>query len=90
VRPNILNPLFAPITSLPGVGPRNVKLFEKLVGPHVVDLLWHLPSGLIDRSFSPLVMDAPEGAICTLTLKIHAHAPAPNPRRPCPRARRGW
>jgi len=82
VRPNILNPLFAPIDSLPGVGPRNVKLFEKLVGPHVVDLLWHLPSGLIDRSFSPLVMDAPEGAICTLTLKIHAHDPPPNPRRP--------
>ena len=51
MRPPILYPLFAPVTSLPGIGPRIGKLIEKLAGPILVDLLWHLPSGLVDRSY---------------------------------------
>jgi ATP-dependent DNA helicase RecG len=82
VRPNILNPLFASVTSIQGVGPRLGKLFEKLCGPQVADLLWHLPTGIIDRRFAPKVMEAPEGAICTLTLRIHGHEPSSGPRRP--------
>ncbi len=82
MRPNILNPLFASVTAIQGVGPRLGKLFEKLCGPHVVDLLWHLPTGIVDRRFAPKVMAAPEGAICTLTLRIHAHEPSDTPRRP--------
>jgi len=82
VRPQILFPLFAATSSLSGVGPRNAKLFEKLAGPHVADLLWHLPQGIIDRRFAPKVMEAPEGAICTLTLRIHKHIPPHNPRLP--------
>ncbi len=82
MRPNILNPLFASVTSIQGVGPRLGKLFEKLCGPQVADLLWHLPTGIIDRRFAPKVMEAPEGAICTLTLRIHGHEPSSGPRRP--------
>ncbi len=82
MRPQILFPLFAATSSLSGVGPRNAKLFEKLAGPHVADLLWHLPQGIIDRRFAPKVMEAPEGAICTLTLRIHKHIPPHNPRLP--------
>jgi ATP-dependent DNA helicase RecG len=82
LRPQILFPLFAATSSLPGVGPRNAKLFEKLAGPHVADLLWHLPQGIVDRRFAPKVMEAPEGAICTLTLRIHKHHPPHNPRLP--------
>ncbi|MCK6453867.1 MAG: ATP-dependent DNA helicase RecG [Alphaproteobacteria bacterium] len=82
MRPPILFPLFANVSALPGIGPRNAKLFEKLAGPHVVDLLWHLPTGLIDRRFAPKVMEAPEGAVCTLTLRIHKHEPPGTPRRP--------
>ena len=82
MRPQILFPLFAATSSLPGVGPRNAKLFEKLAGEHVADLLWHLPVGIIDRRFAPQVMQAPEGAICTLTLRIHKHKPPHNPRLP--------
>ena len=44
MRPQSLTPLFAQVTSLPGIGPRLGKLVEKLAGPLVVDLLWHLPS----------------------------------------------
>jgi len=68
VRPQILFPLFAQVTSLPGIGPRFGKLLEGLCGPHVADLLWHRPSALIDRSFHPKVKDAPAGKIATITV----------------------
>jgi ATP-dependent DNA helicase RecG len=73
MRPEILNPLFASVTSLPGVGPRLGKLVEHLAGPCVVDLLWHLPGGIIDRSFTPKVRDAPAGVIATIKVIVDAH-----------------
>lgn len=82
MRPEILNPLFAEVTALPGLGPRLGKLVEKLAGPHVVDLCWHLPSGLIDRRFTPKVAEAPEGGIATLTVRVDKHFPSPNRRLP--------
>ena len=82
MRPEILFPLFAPVTTLPGVGPRLGKLFERLAGPHVVSLLWHLPSGIIDRRFAPKIADAPPGVVATLTVTVDAHVPAPSPRQP--------
>ena len=69
-RPEILFPLFAPVTALGGVGPRIGKLIEKLAGAHVVDLLWHLPSGLIDRRFAPTIAQAPNGAVATITVRV--------------------
>ncbi len=82
MRPEILFPLFALVTSLPGVGPRIGKLMETLVGPQTVDLLWHLPSGLIDRRFAPKLVDAPPGRIATLTVTVDAHEPPRVKRRP--------
>jgi ATP-dependent DNA helicase RecG len=83
MRPEILFPLFAPLTSLPGIGPRLAPLFERAAqGPHVVDLLWHLPSGLIDRRFTPKVADAPAGVIATLVVQIDAHLAPRTPRLP--------
>jgi ATP-dependent DNA helicase RecG len=75
LRPEVLFPLFAPITSLSGVGPRLGVLIERLVGPAIVDLLWHLPSGLVDRRFAPKVREAPAGAIATLRVRVDAHLP---------------
>jgi ATP-dependent DNA helicase RecG len=77
LRPAVLFPLFAKVTTLPGIGPRLAKLVEKLAGENVVNLLWHLPIGLLDRRFSPKVGDAPPGKIATLTVEILAHAPPP-------------
>jgi len=82
MRPDLLNPLFAPVTSLPGVGPRLAPLYEKLAGGKVVDLLWHLPSGVIDRRFSPKVAEAPDGKVATLVLRVDAHFPSDTPKRP--------
>ena len=54
--PIVLNPLFASLTSLPGVGPKLEQLYARLLereAPRVVDLLFHLPSGVIDRRARP-------------------------------------
>jgi ATP-dependent DNA helicase RecG len=77
MRPQILFPLFAPVTSLQGVGPRFARLIEKAAGPQVVDLLWHLPSGLIDRRHAPKLAEAREGDVATLTVRVDKHFPPP-------------
>ena len=82
MRPEILFPLFAPITSISGIGPRFAVLFERLVGAHILDLCWHLPNGLIDRRYSPQIADAQPGRIATLIVRVLRHHPAPARGRP--------
>src|SRR6266478_6238930 len=54
MRPALLNPLFAPVTTLSGVGPKQDKLLRYLLGrdatPRLVDLLLHLPASVIDQA----------------------------------------
>ncbi len=82
MRPEILFPLFKPVTSLPGVGPRLAKAIEAIAGSRVVDLYWHLPSGLIDRRYAPKVAEARPGGIATMTVRIERHIKPANPRLP--------
>ena len=82
MRPEILFPLFAPVTSLKGVGPRISRMIEGLAGSQVVDLLWHLPSGIIDRSFAPQLSEVPDGALVTVTVVIGEHLKPRNRRQP--------
>src|SRR4249919_4037537 len=49
MRPDILNPLFAEVETLPGVGPQVAKLLKKLDITRVVDLIYHWPTGVIER-----------------------------------------
>ena len=62
MRPSLLDPLFAPAATLPGVGPKNAKLFDRLLdrpqGARVVDLLFHLPQATLDRRARPKIADA--------------------------------
>ncbi len=50
MRPEILFPLFAPITSLKGVGPRVAPLLERVAGPIVRDVLWLQPHSIVRRT----------------------------------------
>lgn len=88
MRPALLNPLFAPVTSLPGVGPRQDKLFRYLLGrdetPRLVDLLLHLPVSVIDRRARPKVRDAIPGHVVTLEVTVDRHRPAPPGRSRAP------
>jgi len=80
VRPAILDPLFAPVTALPGIGAQLAKLFERLAGPLVVDLLWHLPSGIVDRRASPPIKEFQRDQIVTIAVRVEAHQPGRGPR----------
>ncbi len=82
MRPQILFPLFADIATLPGIGPKTAKLVENLAGPKVVDLLWHLPNGLIDRRFSPTLATAPPGRVATVTVRVDGHIAPTSKRAP--------
>lgn len=88
MRPALLNPLFAPVTSLAGVGPKQDKLFRYLLGrdetPRLVDLLLHLPASVIDRRARPKIRDAAQGAVVTLEVTVDRHRPPPprNARAP--------
>ncbi|MDA9423659.1 MULTISPECIES: ATP-dependent DNA helicase RecG [Bradyrhizobium] len=88
MRPSLLNPLFAPVTSLPGVGPKQDKLLRYLLSrnetPRLVDLLLHLPSQVIDRRARPKIRDAAVGTIVTLEVTVDRHRPPPprNARAP--------
>lgn len=73
-RPFILDPLFQRMTTLPGIGPRLAKLFEKLCGgDKVLDVLWHRPVDIVDRRFAPPVSAAPAGHIATFTVRVDGH-----------------
>ena len=78
-RPFVLDPLFQSTKAVSGVGPRLTKLFEKISITRVVDLLWHLPSGVIDRRYAPKIAQAAAGQIATLTVTVDEHAA---PRKP--------
>ena len=49
MRPDILNPIFAEVETLSGVGPQVAKLLKRLEITRIVDLLYHLPTGVIER-----------------------------------------
>ena len=87
MRPLVLNPLFASLTSLPGVGPKLEKLYAKLLdrdAPRVVDLLFHLPSGAIDRRARPKLNEVQPGQVVTVAVAVEEHRPAPRNRPRAP------
>ena len=63
------------MTTLSGIGPQLGRLVERAAGKLIVDLLWHLPSGFVDRRASPSVTQLENGSIVTLKLKIERHEP---------------
>ncbi len=62
MRPQILFPLFAEVTSLKGVGTKVAPLIQKLAGPLVRDVLFLAPVGVITRRRTQAA-DAVEGEI---------------------------
>src|SRR6185503_391502 len=86
MRPTVLNPLFAALTSLPGVGPKLEQLYRRLLGrddtaARVVDLLLHLPTGTIDRRARPKLREVVPDTVVTVAVSVDRHRPPP-PRRP--------
>ena len=86
MRPPVLNPLFASLSALPGIGPKLEKLFGRLFGrddepPRVIDLLFHLPTGFVDRRNQPKLSEVVPDTVVTVAVTIDRHRPPP-PNRP--------
>ena len=74
MRPEILFPLFAPSTSLKGVGPKVEPLVERLAGPLVRDLVLLAPSGVVERRQAKAA-EAQEGEAQIFLVRIDEHLP---------------
>ncbi|VAW23104.1 ATP-dependent DNA helicase RecG [hydrothermal vent metagenome] len=89
-RPPSLDPLFASLASLKGVGVQLNGVFARFfasgddLDPIILDLLMHMPTYAIDRRFQTSVAQAQVGHIATLKLHIDAHKPGPSGRRNIP------
>ena len=83
MRPDILNPLYASAQSITGVGPRVLTFLRKalrlppgVTEPRVVDLVWHTPTGIIDRRAEPTVAAGVPGTIATFKVRVIKHKPS--------------
>ncbi|MGC4023961.1 MAG: ATP-dependent DNA helicase RecG [Mesorhizobium sp.] len=91
MRPSLLDPLFAPVSSIPGIGPKVAALITKVVPTdtggreaRVGDLLFTLPHSIIDRRNRPGIAYAEEGTIVTLDVRVDRHQPPPRGNRSVP------
>jgi ATP-dependent DNA helicase RecG len=86
MRPSALNPLFAALSALPGIGPKLEKVFARLIGregqpPRVIDILFHMPTGFVDRRNQPKLSAVEPGTVVTVAVTVDRHRPSP-PNRP--------
>ena len=68
--------LFQPLDTLKGIGPKLKSRLKYLVGNYVIDLIWHLPNGFIDRSYKPCINDAEIGRVASIKCKVIKHTPS--------------
>ncbi len=78
-----LAPLFAPLTSLRGIGPAAAGLIARAAGgDRVIDLLFHMPESYLDRSARPTIRDAKPGTVATLAVEVVRHERPATSRQP--------
>jgi ATP-dependent DNA helicase RecG len=83
MRPSVLNPLFASASGIKGIGQKLDKILGKFLRgdatatSRIIDLLFHLPSGVVDRRYRPSIADLPQKGIVTIEVKVGRHKPPP-------------
>jgi ATP-dependent DNA helicase RecG len=83
VNADLLAPLFAPLTSLRGMGPAVVSLIARVAGGNrVIDLLFHMPESYLDRSARPTIRTAKPGMVATLAVEVVRHERPATSRQP--------
>lgn len=83
MRPEALNPLFAEVTTLEGVGPKLMKPLEKLGLTRVKDVAYHLPERFVSRRAVADLDSASEGEQVIIALTAIEHrAPRAGSRGP--------
>ncbi len=79
LEPDLLTPLFAPLTSLRGIGPAVAALIARVAGgERVIDL----PESYLDRSRRPTIREAQAGQIATMTVEVVRHERPATSRQP--------
>ncbi|HEX3182764.1 MAG TPA: ATP-dependent DNA helicase RecG [Beijerinckiaceae bacterium] len=78
MRPSLLDPLFASVSALAGVGSKSALLFDRLLAPpggaaRIIDLLFHVPYDTIDRRARPKIIDAEIGKQVVLDVRVTEH-----------------
>ena len=73
MRPDILNPLFAEVTALKGIGPALAKPLDRLGLSRVVDVAFHLPTGWVDRLAREELDMADAGRVIAITLTAQSY-----------------
>ncbi|HEX5184595.1 MAG TPA: ATP-dependent DNA helicase RecG [Allosphingosinicella sp.] len=66
MRPDILNPLFAEVEVLKGIGAALARPLKRLGLERVVDILFHLPIGWIERKKVELIDEADAGRVVSV------------------------
>lgn len=93
MRPPLLNPLFAGAAGLKGIGAKLDRLLASFLRPahgapgdttRIVDLLFHLPSGIVDRRFRPKIGNLPPEGVVTVEATVMRHRPPPPGNRKVP------
>lgn len=83
MRPEALNPLFAQVETLEGVGPKLMKPLEKLGLTRIKDVAYHLPERFVSRRAVADLDSASEGEQVVIALTAIEHrAPRAGSRRP--------
>jgi len=82
MRPDILNPLFAEVRAMKGVGPGLAKPLERLGLERVKDLLYHFPANWTYRKAVSLLDVADVGSNIIVTVTVMDHRNSNNARAP--------
>ncbi|MDB5505894.1 MAG: ATP-dependent helicase RecG [Devosia sp.] len=83
-RPTILDPMFRSLRSIKGIGPQLSALLTRFFGAPegqeaiALDLLMHMPTGVIDRRRMSGISHAYHGLVATLRVHIDRHQPPPS------------
>ncbi len=81
-RPEVLWPLFTELTTLPKIGEKTAKLYEKLAITRPRDLIFTPPHALVDRRLRASVAAAPFDEVVTVEVEVAEHYPAKAKGRP--------
>ncbi|MBM3617436.1 MAG: ATP-dependent DNA helicase RecG [Alphaproteobacteria bacterium] len=77
-RPSVIAPLFSRAAELKGIGKQLDSALSRLLGKaevRLIDVLFHLPTSLIDRRFSPPLTAVPDGVVATFEVMVESHLP---------------
>ena len=91
MRPDILNPVFVPVSSVEGIGPKITKSITRLFNgsetaepARISQLLFHAPHTIIDRRNRPTIANAIEGMVSTFEVTVDRHSPPPRGNKRVP------